>query len=255
MNKSSAKFRDVNEYINSAPKAVQATLKKIRTVIRSAAPAAVEEIAYGMPAYKLNGKPLVYFAVFEYHIGFYATPSGHAAFKKELSKYKQGKGSVQFPIGQPIPFALIKKMVKFNASALQTKQTGFPKEILAYNARKGRGDKLICDTLAKEIERGLPKAERKIWHAHPVWFLNGNPIVGYSKLKDGVRLMFWSGASFAEKGLMPGTGKFKDASVMYASVDEIRMSNLTRWLKKAKIIQWDYKNIVKRRGKLVRLKP
>ncbi|QQR61357.1 DUF1801 domain-containing protein [Candidatus Uhrbacteria bacterium] len=128
-----------------------------------------------------------------------------------------------------------------------------PKEILAYNNRQSKGDKLICDKLAKEIDRGLSKAERKIWHAHPVWFLDGNPIVGYSKLKDGVRLMFWSGASFGVKELIPGTGKFKDASVTYASADKIRANDLARWLKKAKDIQWDYKNIVKRKGKLIRM--
>ncbi|MCC7522511.1 DUF1801 domain-containing protein [Candidatus Uhrbacteria bacterium] len=146
-------------------------------------------------------------------------------------------------------------MVKYNAAKLQplTKAGGLPKEILAYNQRQKSGDKKICDVLAKAIDRGLSKAERKVWHAHPVWFLDGNPIVGYSKLKDGVRLMFWSGASFEEKGLLPGTGKFKDASVTYTSVDEIRVSDLARWLKKAKTIQWDYKNIVKRRGKLVKL--
>jgi len=253
MNSSANKFKDVASYIASAPKAVQKTLKQIQATVRKASPEAVEGIAYGMPAYKLNGKPLAYFAAFEHHIGFYATPNAHTAFKKELAKYKQGKGSVQFPIDQPIPLALIEKMVKFNAAGNQPKQTGIPKEILAYNNRQSKGDKLICDKLAKEIDRGLPKATRKIWHAHPVWFLDGNPIVGYSKLKDGVRLMFWSGASFGVKELIPGTGKFKDASVTYASADKIRANDLARWLKKAKDIQWDYKNIVKRKGKLIRI--
>lgn len=125
----------------------------------------------------------------------------------------------------------------------------------AYHKHLSKNDKVICDQLQKAINHGLPKAESKVWHAHPVWFLDGNPIVGYSKLKNGVRLMFWSGASFAEKGLLPGTGKFKDASVTYTSVSEIRKDDLARWLKKANAIQWDYKNIVKRRGKLVKRKP
>jgi uncharacterized protein YdhG (YjbR/CyaY superfamily) len=253
MNSSAKKFKDVAGYIASAPKAVQKTLKQIRATVRKASPEAVEGIAYGMPAYKLNGKPLSYFAAFEHHIGFYATPNVHTAFKKELAKYKQGKGSVQFPVDQPIPLALIEKMVKFNAAGNQPKKTGLPKEILAYNKRLTKGDKAISDLLAKQIERGLPKAERKIWHAHPVWFLDGNPIVGYSKLKDGVRLMFWSGASFGVKELTPGTGKFKDASVSYTSTKEIQVNDLARWLKKAKEIQWDYKNIVKRKGKLIRI--
>ncbi|HMV08789.1 MAG TPA: DUF1801 domain-containing protein [Cyclobacteriaceae bacterium] len=128
-------------------------------------------------------------------------------------------------------------------------------DILAYHNTLSESDVLIADLLAAEIDKGLPKAENKIWHRHPVWFLDGNPIVGYSKLKGGMRLMFWSGMGFDEEGLQPGTGKFKDASITYTSVDEINPRDLKRWLKKSKIIQWDYKNIVKRKGKLVKLKP
>lgn len=106
----------------------------------------------------------------------------------------------------------------------------------------------------QEIDRSLPEAESKIWHAHPVWFLDGNPIVGYSKLKDCIRLMFWSGADFDETELKPGTGKFKDASVRFTDAGQIRSSDLQRWLRKSKAIQWDYKNVYKRKGKLVRLK-
>ncbi len=126
--------------------------------------------------------------------------------------------------------------------------------IREYNEAQDIGDKVICDTLAVEIDRGLPEAESKIWHRHPVWFLDGNTIVGYSKLKAGIRLMFWSGASFDEPGLTPGTGKFKDASVIYTSADEINSRDLKRWLGKAREIQWDYKNLVKRKGVLERLK-
>jgi uncharacterized protein YdhG (YjbR/CyaY superfamily) len=114
MNSSANKYKNVNEYIKVSPKPLQQTLKKIRDIIRTSAPDATESIAYGMPAYKLNEKPLVYFAYFEKHIGFYATPSAHKAFSKELAKYKQGKGSVQFPLDKPIPYTLIAKMVKFN---------------------------------------------------------------------------------------------------------------------------------------------
>lgn len=128
------------------------------------------------------------------------------------------------------------------------------KEIKAYNNKQTPEDKKICNVLADEINRGLPEAENKIWHAHPVWFLDGNPIVGYSKLKEGIRLMFWSGASFNEENLKTGTGKFKDASILYTSVEQINKKDLARWLKKSKNIQWDYKNIIKRKGKLVRLK-
>jgi hypothetical protein len=128
------------------------------------------------------------------------------------------------------------------------------KEIKAYNSKQTSEDKKICNLLAAEIDRGLPEAENKIWHAHPVWFLDGNPIVGYNKQKAGIRLMFWSGASFEEVKLEPGTGKFKDASMFYTAAEQINKKDLARWLKKSRDIQWDYKNIVKRKGKLIRLK-
>jgi hypothetical protein len=128
------------------------------------------------------------------------------------------------------------------------------KEIKAYNTKQSPEDKKICNILAAEIDNSLSEAESKIWHAHPVWFLDGNPIVGYSKQKAGIRLMFWSGESFEEEKLKPGTGKFKDASTFYTLAEQIKVKDLKRWLKKSKDIQWDYKNIVKRKGKLVRLK-
>ena len=127
------------------------------------------------------------------------------------------------------------------------------KDILAYNAAQSAGDKRICDALARAIDRHLPGAESKIWHRHPVWFLDGNPIVGYHKLKDCIRLLFWSGRSFDEPGLAP-EGSFKAAEARYTSEDQISAKDLKRWLGKSAAIQWDYKNIVKRKGKLVRLK-
>lgn len=126
------------------------------------------------------------------------------------------------------------------------------KDIKAYNNALSGKDKKICDALAKEIDAHLPKAENKIWHAHPVWFLDGNPVVGYSKLKDSVRLLFWSGQSFDEKGLEQ-EGSFKAAEARYTSPEEINVKDLKRWLKKSEKIQWDYKNIVKRKGVLERL--
>lgn len=127
-------------------------------------------------------------------------------------------------------------------------------DIKAFNKKLDVSDREICELLAAEIDKRLPEAESKIWHRHPVWFLEGNPTVGYSKLKAGVRLMFWSGADFDEDRLEPGTGKFKDASVIYTSVDEVKMAELARWLKKSREIQWDYKNIYKTKGKLNRIK-
>jgi len=126
------------------------------------------------------------------------------------------------------------------------------KDITAYNKRQTAGNNAICELLAEEIDRRLPDAESKIWHAHPVWFLEGNPIVGYHKLKDCVRLLFWSGASFKEDGLGK-EGGFKTAGARYTDVTQIKKRDLKRWLEKSREIQWDYKNIVKRKGVLKRL--
>jgi len=126
------------------------------------------------------------------------------------------------------------------------------KDVQAYNDSESADDKAICNLLANEIESNLPEADNKVWHAQPVWFLEGNPIVGYSKLKNCIRLLFWSGQSFDEAGLQP-EGKFKAAEVRYTSVDQINKEDLKRWLEKSKTIQWDYKNIVKRKGVLERI--
>ncbi len=126
-------------------------------------------------------------------------------------------------------------------------------EIEAYNNKQEVNDKAICDALATTIDANLSNAESKIWHAHPVWFLDGNPIVGYSKLKDSVRLLFWSGQSFDEPALK-NEGSFKAAEFRYTSAAQINMPDLKRWLEKAVAIQWDYKNLVKRKGQLERLK-
>lgn len=128
------------------------------------------------------------------------------------------------------------------------------KDILEYNESQAEPYRAICDRLSNIIDQNLTKAESKIWHAHPVWFLEGNPIVGYSMLKAGIRLMFWSGASFDEDKLKIGNGKFKDASILYNSAQQIEEADVKNWLEKAENIQWDYKNIVKRKGKLERLK-
>ncbi len=132
-------------------------------------------------------------------------------------------------------------------------QTQMNSEIQAFNDSQAKADKEICNLLAATIDKVLTEAERKVWHAHPVWFLDGNPIVGYSKQKAGWRLMFWSGADFEEEKLNVTGKKFKDASIFYTIVEQINTKDLTRWLKKSREIQWDYKNIVKRKGRLERL--
>lgn len=127
-------------------------------------------------------------------------------------------------------------------------------DIQRYNSGLDPVFKDICDLLAEEIGRNLPAAESKIWHSHPVWFLDGNPVVGYSMEKAGVRLMFWSGADFGEPGLNVAGAKFRDASIFYDDPAGINAGDLRRWLKKSEEIQWDYKNIVRRKGRLERLK-
>ncbi|GAB3652963.1 hypothetical protein GCM10028791_22790 [Echinicola sediminis] len=126
------------------------------------------------------------------------------------------------------------------------------KDIEDYHKQQSLEDKAICDRLYQEIEANLSDAENKIWHGHPVWFLGGNPIVGYSKLKGCVRLLFWSGQSFEEEGLEP-EGKFKAAEKRYTAAEQINSLDLKRWLEKSRKVQWDYKNIVKRKGRLERL--
>jgi hypothetical protein len=126
-------------------------------------------------------------------------------------------------------------------------------DIQEYYDRQTGEDRKICHLLAEEICRVLPEAENKIWHAHPVWFIDGNPITGYHKLKNRVRLLFWSGQSFDDDGLKK-EGSFKAAEISYTSAEQINKTDLTRWLEKSRQIQWDYKNLVKRKGVLERLK-
>lgn len=126
-------------------------------------------------------------------------------------------------------------------------------DIEAYHAALPDAARAVCDLLAREIQAALPDAVGKVWHRHPVWFLDGNPVAGYSLLKGGVRLLFWSGQSFDEPGLHP-EGSFKAAEARYAEAAQVDVAALRRWLGKARDIQWDYQNIVKRKGRLERLK-
>ncbi|WP_374437767.1 DUF1801 domain-containing protein [Inhella sp.] len=123
----------------------------------------------------------------------------------------------------------------------------------AYHARLPEIQRRLCESLALAIDAQLPGAENKVWHGHPVWFLAGNPIVGYSLQKPGIRLMFWSGADFDEPALNVLGAKFKDASVFFKAWSEVDPETLRRWLDKAARIQWDYKNLVRRKGRLERL--
>jgi hypothetical protein len=126
------------------------------------------------------------------------------------------------------------------------------KSITAYNDLLSDDEKAICVFLMNEINAALSESESKVWHSHPVWFLHGNPVVGYSKRKKGICLMFWSGQSFDEE-MLKAEGSFKAAEIFYTNVDQINAKDLKRWLGKSQKIQWDYKNIVKKRGVLDRL--
>lgn len=124
--------------------------------------------------------------------------------------------------------------------------------IAEFHDTQAESDREICELLAREINDALPEAESKIWHGHPVWFISDNPIAGYSKLKDCVRLLFWSGQSFDAEGLEP-EGSFKAADVRYTDRDEVDIDRIQEWLEESREVQWDYKNIVKRKGELERL--
>lgn len=127
-------------------------------------------------------------------------------------------------------------------------------DIAAYNQSQAPTQQAVCDELAKIIQTNLVHTESKVWHGGPVWFIDGNPIVGYWVRTSGkVQLLFWSGQSFDEPALKP-EGSFKASEVHYSSPEDIQVEDLKRWLKKAEVVQWDYKNIVKRKGVLERLK-
>ncbi len=126
-------------------------------------------------------------------------------------------------------------------------------DIAAYHLQLEPEHRRLCEYLAHEFSRCLPEVEAKVWHAHPVWFIDGNPIVGYQLLKSGIRLLFWSGQSF-EEPLLKNEGKFKAAEYRFTAGEDATNLPLERWLNKALDIQWDYKNIVKRKGELIRLK-
>ena len=128
-----------------------------------------------------------------------------------------------------------------------------PTTIAGYHAAQAPPDRAICDTLHDIICAALPDAQPRMWHAHPVWFLADNPVTGYSKLKSCLRLMFWSGQSFPSGGLTP-SGSFKAAEARFTDAQQIDTDLLHLWLRDARDIQWDYKNIVKNKGRLNRLK-
>jgi hypothetical protein len=144
------------------------------------------------------------------------------------------------------------KKIDCNITSNKIKPSPMHKDTRAYNKSLSPEFAEIGTLLSEEISKNLPEAENKIWHGHPVWFLEGNPIVGYGKLKDCIRLLFWSGQTFEEESLQP-EGTFKAAEIGYTKASQVKKTDLKRWLGKSKKIQWDYKNIVKRKGVLERI--
>lgn len=126
-------------------------------------------------------------------------------------------------------------------------------EISTYNNQQETADKAICDMLRRELDKGYPDATSKNWHGAPVWFMDGNPTAGYTKLKGRIRLMFWSGADFNEPSLELGSGKFKDAHIDYTSIDQVDTDDIARYIEKSKNIKWNYRDIIKNKGNLERL--
>ncbi len=119
-------------------------------------------------------------------------------------------------------------------------------EIKQYNQKLSPESKVICDWLLSQFKKALPGTEAKIWHGHPVWFHNGNPVVGYSQMKAGIQILFWSGQSFTNSGLTP-VGKFKAAGIYIASKKDPKIAELGLWLKECLEIQWDYDNLPKKK--------
>ena len=168
-------------------------------------------------------------------------PKGNLVLDGRIGVWRSINGRTPTLDGQAI--FLIRKW-RYTAEAIT---------VTAYHAKLSERDRAICDLLAAQIADALPDAEHKVWHGSPVWFLDGNPIVGYGKLKDCVRLMFWSGQSFTAPGLAK-EGSFKAAEARYTDVGQVDTKRLAQWLAESREVQWDYKNIVKRKGKLERLK-
>ncbi len=259
-------------------------IAQVRDLIRQAAPDAVEEFKWRKPSNAMAGVPVwslsgILCTAETYTDQVKLTFARGASLPDPTGMFNAGLGggtrrAIDIregePLNAPALTALIRAAVMRNQSPASAGRSAgrstlrpesrwarrsapIADEILAYNASLPDVSGRTCNALARILHRRLPQAKSRIWHRHPVWFLDGNPIVGYSKLKDCVRLLFWSGQSFDEPGLSP-EGSFKAAEARFTRVDEIPERDLDRWLRKSIAIQWDYKNIVKRKGRLDRLK-
>jgi uncharacterized protein YdhG (YjbR/CyaY superfamily) len=218
----------VDEYIAGADKETQPLLKQMRKIISAEAKDAEESISYGMPGYKYLGKPLVYFAGYENHIGFYATPTGHDAFKKELSKYKQGKGSVQFPLSEKLPVDLIKRIVQFRvkeneataaakkkpAAVKQSKSPDDGDAVKNWLSKQEPGVKKQIDAVRKIIKTVTPELNERIkWNAPSYYYKED--VVTFGPSRDGKILLVFHHPLIVKIKSPLLEGNFKDRRLLY----------------------------------------
>jgi uncharacterized protein YdhG (YjbR/CyaY superfamily) len=271
----------VTAYIDAADEPARSRLRALRDVIREQAPDAVERISYGLATWH-QGENLIHLGAFAHHVGVYPGAAAIAEFAADLAALPTSKGAIRVPHEAPLPKDLVARITRWRvdqASARQTAKkatrpaarrepktarastatattattTATATDVGAYHAAQAEPARATCSALAALIAGALPDASGRVWHGHPVWFLEDNPVVGYSVHKEGVRLLFWSGQSFDEPGLSR-VGKFKAAEARFAVVGDIDDAAVRRWLAKARDIQWDYKSVAKRKGVLVRLR-
>jgi uncharacterized protein YdhG (YjbR/CyaY superfamily) len=259
----------VESYIDSTQEPARTRLRALAEAIRAVAPDATERIAWGLATWH-RGEHLIHLGAFKHHVGIYPGPAAIVAFADQLSAFKTSKGAIQVPHGARLPLALVRRITRWRlqqaaqeaanegpkrrpAARATRRARPLPEDIAAYNAALSDRERATCAALAGHVTAALPEAEGKVWHGHPVWFLEGNPVVGYSTHKGTTRLLFWSGQSFDEPGLSP-VGKFKAAEARFSPAGDIDPRALRRWLAKSRSVQWDYKNVAKRKGVLERLR-
>ncbi len=258
--------------IEAAPEPGRTRLRTLAEVVRNEAPGAIEHIAYGLATWH-QGENLLHLGAFKNHVGIYPGAAAIAAFADELVGLKTSRGAIQVPHDAPLPSDLVRRITRWRVEQAASrgvkaesrrrtrpaqerepsrKAVARSSTLADYLASQSEAHRLICTALGSHITAALPEAESKIWHGHPVWFLAGNPIVGYSVLKGCVRLLFWSGQTFDRTTLTP-VGSFKAAEFRYTSCDDVDATVLRNWLDQARDIEWNYRDIVKNRGQLERL--
>lgn len=250
----------VADYLDAAPEPARSRLRALAAIIREEAPEAIERLAYGLATWH-QGENLIHLGAFTHHVGVYPGPAAIVAFAEELAGFPTSKGAIQVPHDGPLPTELVRRLTRWRleqvakkpAKAKASAREGLAAQGdgTAYHAALPDADRVLCEALNSHISAALPDAEGKVWHGHPVWFLAGNPLVGYSPFKGGIRLLFWSGQSFEEPALAP-VGKYKAAEARFTRVEDIEVETVRRWLGKARAIQWDYQHLVKRKGVLER---